>query len=158
MAASGFELRIPPLLLTAAIAAAMAAVAALVPQLTVVWPGRGLLAALIGALGAGIALLGVVEFRRAATSVNPMRSDGVRRVVTSGIYRVSRNPMYLGFALALAAWAVWLSNALALAGVPLLVAYLNRFQIGPEERLLRERFGCEYDGYVATVRRWLGRG
>jgi protein-S-isoprenylcysteine O-methyltransferase Ste14 len=157
MASSGLELRIPPLLVTALVAAAMAGASALVPQAAFEFPARPWLAALLAALGAGVALAGVVEFRRAGTTVNPLRAEAVRQVVTSGIYRVSRNPMYLGFALALTGWALWLANALALLGVPLLVVFLNRYQIAPEERLLRERFGAEYEAYLAAVRCWIGR-
>lgn len=150
-------MRIPPLLATALVAAAMAGTAALLPGMHIEIPIRAWLAGLLAALGAGVALLGVLEFRRAGTTVNPVRTEAVLRVVKGGVYQISRNPMYLGFALALAAWAVWLANALAFAGIPALVAYLNRFQIAPEERLLRQRFGAEYENYRAIVRRWIGR-
>jgi len=151
------ELTVPPLLVTALAAVAMAVAAYLTPWLRFPLPGHLIFAVILGVLGAVIALLGVGEFRRAGTSVNPIRPDAVRRVVTGGIYRFSRNPMYLGFALALGGWALWLSNALALAGVPGLVVYLNRYQIGPEEELLLERFGTDYDDYKAKVHRWFGR-
>jgi protein-S-isoprenylcysteine O-methyltransferase Ste14 len=63
--------------------------------------------------------------------------------------------MYLGMLLILAGWALVVSNLAALAMLPLFVAYLNRFQIGPEERALRARFGAEFENYCRTVRRWL---
>ena len=63
--------------------------------------------------------------------------------------------MYLGIALLLAAWATYLAHALALVAWPLFIAYLTRFQIVPEERHLREKFGPEYAAYQAHVRRWL---
>lgn len=63
--------------------------------------------------------------------------------------------MYLGFLLMLAGWAVGLANAAAAAGLPLFVWYLNRFQIKPEERVLRQRFGATYESYLASVRRWI---
>lgn len=157
MANRRLERRIPPLLVTLLAAAAMGVAAEVAPGLGVDLPGRQLLGVLLAVLGAGTALLGVGEFRRAGTSVNPLRLTSVQRVVTGGIYRYSRNPMYFGFALALTGWAVWLSNALAFAGVPALVAFLNHFQIDPEERLLLERFGDEYGDYMAKVRRWIGR-
>ena len=84
-----------------------------------------------------------------------MHPDRSAALVAGGIYRSSRNPMYLGFLLLLAAWACWLANPLALAGLPAFVLYLNRFQIAPEERALRARFGDAYDGYARAVRRWL---
>ncbi len=76
-------------------------------------------------------------------------------LVTEGVYRYTRNPMYLGMLCFLLAWALWLSTPLALLGLALYVGYLNRFQIGPEERVLEERFGTRFTSYCATVRRWL---
>ena len=76
-------------------------------------------------------------------------------MVRSGIYRVSRNPMYLGFLLALLALAIFLANPLSLVLVPLFVVYMNRFQIGPEERALVALFGQEFASYSLKVRRWL---
>lgn len=76
-------------------------------------------------------------------------------MVTSGVYRVSRNPMYLGFLLALAWWVVFLSHLLAFALLPLFMWYMNRFQIVPEERALAAKFGSEFTEYSRAVRRWL---
>ena len=72
-----------------------------------------------------------------------------------GIYRWTRNPMYLAMLLVLVAWACIVANVAALAILPLFVAYLNRFQIGPEERALQARFGAEFEQYRRNVRRWL---
>ena len=63
--------------------------------------------------------------------------------------------MYLGLALILLGWAIYLGNIAALAGLPLFVLYINRFQIAPEERALAERFGAEFEAYRSRVRRWL---
>ena len=76
-------------------------------------------------------------------------------MVTDGIYRYSRNPMYLGMALLLAAWALWLGNAAALLGIVLFVALINRYQIRPEERILAAKFGDDYRNYCRRTRRWL---
>ena len=76
-------------------------------------------------------------------------------LVTSGVYRITRNPMYLGMLLVLAGWAVWLGNAAALIGLPLFVGVLNLLQIAPEERVLRGRFGDAFTRYAARVRRWI---
>ena len=107
-------------------------------------------------LGGGlIALAGVLEFHRAHTTVNPMAPQKASALVTSGVYRITRNPMYLGMLLVLAGWAVWLGNAAAFVGLPLFVAVLNLLQIAPEERVLRERFGDAFTRYAARVRRWI---
>ena len=76
-------------------------------------------------------------------------------MVSTGIYRVTRNPMYLGLSLVLVAWAVFLSSAWALLGVAAFVLYMDRLQIAPEERALSKLFGSEYTAYRAKVRRWL---
>jgi protein-S-isoprenylcysteine O-methyltransferase Ste14 len=76
-------------------------------------------------------------------------------LVLSGIYKFSRNPMYLGFLLALFGWAVFLSNALAFVFLPAFIFYMNRFQIEPEEKALAGKFGQEFVDYKSRVRRWL---
>lgn len=145
-----FELRIPPLLLFVAIALAM-------------WLGRGeergvgvlpLLATgllLVGALLGGGALL---HFRRQRTTVNPIRLQQSRVLVTQGVYRLSRNPMYLGLLCWLMALACYLGGLWVWMGPLLLAAWLTRFQILPEERALRARFGIAYVQYCRRVRRW----
>jgi protein-S-isoprenylcysteine O-methyltransferase Ste14 len=106
-------------------------------------------------LGALTCLGGVVAFRRAKTTVNPMEPNTTSSLVVSGIYRYTRNPMYLGFLLILIAWAAALSNVLALLSAPAFVLYMNCFQILPEERALASRFARDYAEYRARVRRWI---
>lgn len=149
------ELKIPPLLLWLIFAAAMAGVARFAPGLWFELAGSSGVALALGALGAAVALAGVVAFRRSRTTVNPLTPDAASAVVSGGIYRVSRNPMYLGFLLALAGWAVYLSNAGAFLFLPAFVAYITRYQIQPEERALLGKFGPEYRDYMVRVRRWL---
>lgn len=149
------ELRVPPVLVTAACAALMWSVAALTPSLAFEMPGRIILTLTFAAVGVVVALMGVVAFRRASTTVNPLRPEAASSLVTSGIYRVTRNPMYLGLLLVLLGWAVFLSHPLPWLGAPLFVAYMNRFQIRPEERHLHVQFGNEFDAYSRSTRRWL---
>ena len=94
-------------------------------------------------------------FRRARTTVNPLKPEAASALVVAGVYRFTRNPMYVGFAALLLAWAAWLAAPLALLGPAVFVAYLTRFQILPEERALRERFGESFEAYCRQVRRWL---
>ena len=156
------ELKLPPLALAVLVGAVMALAARAAPALDVPFPAQRLVG-LAGAgaggggvvAGVGVVLAGVHAFRRARTTVDPMHPERSATLVAGGIYRRSRNPMYLGFLLLLAAWACWLANLLALAGLPSFVLYLNRFQIVPEERALHARFGDAYDGYARAVRRWL---
>ena len=75
--------------------------------------------------------------------------------VHSGIYSLTRNPMYLGFLLILCGWAIFLRNAFVFPLLPMFILYMNRFQIQPEERALTENFGTMFTGYTARVRRWI---
>lgn len=149
------ELRVPPLIVVPVTALAMWVVAQIVPSLA--WPSNVRLAGAIalGATGLAVAVAGVREFRRAKTTVNPMKPAEASSVVRSGIYRYTRNPMYLGLLLLLAGWAVWLANVGAFVLLPVFVAYMSRFQIRPEERALAANFGPDFDAYRREVRRWL---
>jgi protein-S-isoprenylcysteine O-methyltransferase Ste14 len=113
-------------------------------------------AALAPALvGLGFSVAGVAAFRRARTTINPTKPATASALVSGGVYRLTRNPMYLGLLLLLLALAVFLSNPVALLLVPVFVLYINRFQITPEERALASLFGGEYAAYKERVRRWL---
>ncbi|KPA98057.1 methyltransferase family protein [Pseudomonas asplenii] len=105
--------------------------------------------------GVATCLAGVFSFRRARTTVNPLRPETASALVRSGIYRYTRNPMYLGFATVLVAWCIFLAWPPALLGVLGFVLYMNRFQIGPEERALAGLFGRDFTQYCSEVRRWL---
>ena len=107
------------------------------------------------AAGATIAVAGLLEFRRARTTSNPLRPDAATGLVTSGIYRLTRNPMYVGFACLTLGWAAYLGHALAPLGVVAFVAWISRFQIPPEERALAALFGDAFDRYRSRVRRWI---
>jgi len=84
-----------------------------------------------------------------------MRPEKASSLVSSGIYKLTRNPMYLGLLLVLLAWAVFLSNALPFIFLPAFIIYINQFQIGPEEIALSSAFGQEFEAYKSRVRRWL---
>ena len=87
--------------------------------------------------------------------MNPRTPDKATSLVSGGIYRFSRNPMYLGFLLLLAAWFFYVENWAAAILLPLFVLYMNRFQIAPEERALVAMFGPEFITYTQRVRRWM---
>ena len=149
------ELRIPPLVIVPLTALGMWLVSSLGPSFS--WPAsaRMLWSGVLGIAGLGVAFAGVREFRVAKTTVNPMKPAEASRVVRSGIYRYTRNPMYLAVAMALLAWAAHLGHALAPCGVVLFVAWMNRFQIPPEERALAALFGDQFERYRGKVRRWI---
>jgi protein-S-isoprenylcysteine O-methyltransferase Ste14 len=149
------ELKIPPPAVTVLIAGAMWVVSLVTPSLDVPRLIRVVAAIAIAVAGGGIALSGAVSFRRAGTTVNPMKPETASSLVTTGIYRVTRNPMYVGDLFVLVAWAIFLSAPWALAGALAFVLYMNRFQIAPEERVLSAMFGTGYSTYTSRVRRWL---
>ena len=149
------SLRIPPLAVVALAGGLGWLTARSAPALHFDFSARAELAATFALLGVTCSVLGVVEFRRARTTVNPLTPDATTSLVVSGVYRLTRNPMYLGFLLLLLAEIVWLANPVALLVAPAFVLYLNRFQIGPEEVALESRFGAEFRTYAARVRRWI---
>jgi protein-S-isoprenylcysteine O-methyltransferase Ste14 len=151
----GLELRIPPPAIAALIAAAMWGISFITPSLDV--PGfiRVVIAAAFALAGFGIGIAGVIAFRRAKTTVNPMKPLTASALVTTGVYKLSRNPIYVGDLCILVAWALYLSNVYTLIGPVIFVIYINRFQIAPEERALAALFGATYADYQSAVRRWL---
>jgi protein-S-isoprenylcysteine O-methyltransferase Ste14 len=149
------ENKIPPPIVTALFGLLMWLVARYVPSLDLALSVRVLLALLVSAIGVCFSVAGVLSFRQAQTTVNPLKPETASALVRSGIYQYSRNPMYVGFALLLLAWACYLTSPLALLGVLGFVLHMNRFQISPEERALTTLFGSEFQVYQAQVRRWL---
>lgn len=106
-------------------------------------------------LGVVVALLGVREFLRFKTTLNPLAPEQSRQIVQTGVFRYTRNPMYLGMALFLVAWALWLGEVLAFSGVCLFLFLITYLQVLPEERILQQKFGTEFSSYCQKVRRWI---
>jgi len=106
-------------------------------------------------LGLSVDLSAIAFFLRAKTTVNPYTPDKSSALVTAGIYRVTRNPMYIGLICLLLAWTIWLGCFFGLLLIALFQQYITHFQIMPEERSLQALFGKTYDDYCAQVRRWI---
>lgn len=149
------EHRIPPPVVVLLLGAAMWAVARYTPHWAEEDAARPLLAAAALAVGLVFLASGFFAFRRAGTTIDPVHPAAASSLVTGGIYRVSRNPMYVGFTALLLAWACHLAAPSALLGVLVFVLFTSRFQIQPEERVMREKFGRPYEDYQRAVRRWL---
>ncbi len=105
--------------------------------------------------GIAIALAGVIEFSKYKTTVDPTQPGKASSMVTSGVYRYTRNPMYLGMAVVLFGGVIYYGNPFAILAVLFLVWYLTQFQIKPEEEILKENFGKPYADYTKRVRRWV---
>jgi protein-S-isoprenylcysteine O-methyltransferase Ste14 len=148
------ELKIPPPAVALVVALLMWAIARFtsleVPQLV-----RPILAIALAAIGAAFDISALLVFRQARTTINPMKPRATSSIVTSGVYNLTRNPMYVGLVFFLFAWAAWLWSPWALPGPVAFAAYITRFQIVPEEKALSAMFGTEYSSYMARVRRWL---
>lgn len=149
------ELKVPPIAVALTAAALMWVLAATTPAFDFQIPGAFPIFPILAFIGGMIAVSGIMSFRRSKTTVNPMKPDEATSLVTSGIYRITRNPMYLGLLFILLGWGAFLENVLAFVPVPVFVLYLTRFQIIPEERFLTVIFGEAYTAYCAQVRRWL---
>lgn len=149
------ELKIPPLAVVIAFALAMWLISVAVPAFQLSVPARHILALALAAAGVGLVISGAISFARAKTTINPMKPDTATALVNSGVYRFTRNPMYLGFLVVLLGWAVFLANVLSALMLVGFVWFMNRFQIVPEERALSARFGSAFSAYCKRVRRWL---
>ena len=147
--------RVPPPLIGLLSAALMAGLARYGPVLPLADMARHALTGVLLVAGIGLDLSGLMAFRAAHTTLNPLRPRKAAALVTSGIYRFTRNPMYLGMLLLLLAWGVHLASLWAFAVLPVFVLYLGRFQIAPEEAAMLSLFGDDYQRYAARVRRWL---
>ena len=112
---NALELKIPPLALVLLFGTLMWLVSAY-SAFTIASPWSSVFALTFGAFGLAIALAGVVAFRRAKTTVNPLTPEATTTMITLGIYRFTRNPMYLGLAFLLLGWAVFLCSPWPLAG------------------------------------------
>ena len=149
------ELKIPP----PAVALFVAVLMWLASQLTE--PPRASFAIRVAAalalliVGQSISVGGMRSFRKAKTTMNPFKPSATSALVSDGVYRFTRNPMYVGLLITLLGWAAFLSQPVALVFLPLFVLYMTQFQIKPEERVLSSLFGTEYAEYMAKVRRWL---
>ena len=106
-------------------------------------------------LGAIVALMGILAFRQHGTTTNPARPEEASALVTGGVYRLTRNPMYLGMAIILIGGVIRTANPFTLIAVAAFAWYITMFQIRPEEEVLTRNFGEEYEKYRSKVRRWI---
>jgi protein-S-isoprenylcysteine O-methyltransferase Ste14 len=152
---SCLEHKVPPPVVALLCAAAMWYLAGHTPAVELPSTIRVAAAGLLLAVGFAVMLAGVVSFHRARTTVNPLKPETTTALVTGGVYRYTRNPMYLGMLVVLLAWAVFLSAPATLVGIVVFWLYIERFQIRPEEKALVALFGSAFTVYSSRVRRWL---
>ncbi len=149
--------RIPPPVYALATGAVIWALDRYLPGLPPVRTPWDKLGWLLVAIGIGLDVYAIGSFVRTRTTVNPLHPERASRLIVSGIYRYSRNPMYLGLVFSLCGWTVLVGSPLWLPLVALFMRLLDVVQIAPEEKALRARFGDAYLSYTRRVGRWLGR-
>jgi protein-S-isoprenylcysteine O-methyltransferase Ste14 len=108
-------------------------------------------------IGRAITVAAGTRFRQARTTFDNLKPREASSLVTEGVFRISRNPMYLGSLLLLIGWALWLGTVCPWLVPPLFVIFISVTQIIPEEQALEEIFGETYLAYRNSVRRWIGR-
>ena len=141
------ELKVPPPVVALVAALGMWVISRLTFDFEMDVGVRAAVAVIIALMGGAFDVAGIAAFRRAKTTLNPMNPEAASSLVTGGIYRVTRNPMYVGLLFVLVAWAAFLWAPWAILGAVIFVAYMNRFQIGHEERALLGAFGDVYARY-----------
>lgn len=149
------DAKVPAPVLAALVLAAMVAAARLTHQSGDDSPARTVLAIALAVLSAVLALAAMATFWRVRTTIDPFRPKRASTLVTAGLFRWSRNPMYLSLAVLLLSYAVRIGDWRMLLGPLAFVAYVTRFQIRPEEHALEARFGQAYLDYKRRTRRWL---
>jgi protein-S-isoprenylcysteine O-methyltransferase Ste14 len=147
--------KIPPPVIALVCAGLAWAFAHFSPGFNYPLPFRLPVAVVLVLAGFGLDLSGLLAFRKANTTLNPLSPDRSTAIVQSGPYALTRNPMYLGMAIVLLGLCVYLENPLTVICVGIFVGYITRFQIIPEERLLLGKFGEPYAQYMRAVRRWI---
>jgi len=149
------KLLIPPAAQVLISAGLMLACGRYLPQLGFEFSGQTQIAT-FATIGASIILFFSIRlFSKENTTVNPYTPEKSGRLVTTGIYRFTRNPMYLGMAVLLFAQGMWLGTWVFVPVLVLFVSYMTCFQILPEEEALIEKFDEEYAEYCTKVRRWI---
>lgn len=151
-----FELKLPPVLVFLLCGGLAWGLARVAPPSWRLTAGLGDVGALLlMAIAVVVALAALAAFHGSDTTVDPRDPARASRLVDGGVYRFTRNPMYLALALLLAAWALRLGQPVALLAAVVFWAWITRFQVIPEERALEQRFGEDYRRYRQRVRRWL---
>lgn len=105
--------------------------------------------------GAGFLAIALNIFRIHKTTLDPLNPSKAQKLVVSGLYRITRNPMYVGMAFLLLGWCLYLGDVIAFLAIALFVVSMNHLQIKAEESALQDNFGDDYLRYTQRVRRWL---
>ncbi len=149
------KLRTVPPLFGLICALLMLGVAMLLPAATILFPGQKIVALIVIALGILLDVIAAVQFRKHATTISPFNPEKTASIVKTGVFGISRNPMYLGMLLILIGIGVFLGSPINIIILIVFVAAITSLQIKPEEEILEAKFGSDYAAYRDNVRRWI---
>jgi len=152
---TSLETKVPPPVVALLFVIAMWGLTKVTPVTHLPATFRITVAGLTAVGGLAFSLAGILAFRSAETTINPLKPQTASTLVTTGVYRITRNPMYVGLLLLLVSWAIYLSSPWAFFGPVAFILYITRFQILPEEQALIGIFGQDFDEYRRHTRRWL---
>ena len=148
------KLKLPPVLIFVIFSMLMYVLSLVLPFGDFEFFGREVLILFLLGMGALVGFISLIQFYIAKTSIDPRTPSKASDLVTNGLYKFSRNPMYLALLMVLLAWGLWLGNAFNTLLAAGFVGYLNKFQIIPEEKALSDMYGKAYKHYCTQVRRW----
>jgi len=149
------ESKIPPLLIFVFTLAFMWGLAVITNEIGINSKIRFVFGVASLLIGGCVAISGILSFKKAKTTVDPIKLEKASSLVSTGIYQHTRNPMYVGLLFSLFSWACFLDNIFSLLFVLIFPLYITQFQIKPEERMLESIFSKDYEFYKKRVRRWL---
>jgi protein-S-isoprenylcysteine O-methyltransferase Ste14 len=127
----------------------------LFPNFSYSLPGKYAISSLLISISICVGLLAIYTFRAHKTTINPTTPEATLIIVNTGIYALSRNPMYLAMVFLLISVSFLCENLLSFIPIPLFIWFITRFQIKPEEEALTISFESEYTQYCKDVRRWI---
>lgn len=152
---SFLELKIPPVATLLICITGMASAQVYLPAIGLSWWVSILMAGIFLTIGLIIIMLAVWVFRRHKTTVNPFQPELSSQLLTTGVMRISRNPMYLGFVFLIIASGFALQSIIFPFVAAVFILYMTRFQIIPEERSLNALFPLVFSEYCKKSRRWI---
>ena len=118
-------------------------------------PNQDLISIIILLIGILIVINPIFKFIKSKTTIDPIKFKKVNKLIISGIYKYSRNPMYLGLLMIVISTSIFFLNIFSITTPLLFYCWINRFQIKREEIFLTEKFGEEYMSYKIKTRRWI---
>ena len=118
-------------------------------------PNIEIIGGLILFLGVATAVLAIILFKKEKTTVNPMKPEETTTLITTGIFSITRNPMYLGLFFVICSTVLLFGSWFGIIILIFFVWYITKFQIIPEEEAMEKLFGVKYDEYRQKVRRWI---